>query len=116
VHAPAPLGGKPGTASAAWRSRLRRRHNVVVALRAAMAMRMRQSLAQFERAFRDETVEDRARRERLRREAAERSYRRRQERVVRRSTARFVALVSAIVATSVLVTMGMFQALAAVFS
>jgi hypothetical protein len=81
-----------------------------------MAMRMRQSLAQFERAFREETVEDRARRERLRREAAQRSYRRRQERVVRRSTARFVALVGALIATTVLVTIAMFQALAAVFS
>ena len=33
-------------------------------------MRMRQSLAQFEAAFREETVEDRERGERLRREAA----------------------------------------------
>jgi len=81
-----------------------------------MALRMRQSLAQFERAFHEEAVEDRMRRERLRREAAQRSFRRRQERVVRRSTARFVALVLAIIATTVLVTLGMFQALAAVFS
>ena len=62
-------------------------------------MRMRQSLSQFEAAFREETVEDRARRERLRAEAARRSYVRRQQRVVRHSTARFVMLVLAIIAS-----------------
>ena len=79
-------------------------------------MRMRQSIAQFEAAFREETVEDRARRERLRAEAARRSIQRRQERVVRHSTARFVALVLAIIGTTVLVTVVMFQMLALWFA
>jgi nitrate reductase beta subunit len=79
-------------------------------------MRMRQSLAQFEAAFREETVEDRQRRERLRREAAMRSYKRRQERVTRHSTARFLLLVLAIVGTTVLVTVVMFQMLALWFA
>ncbi len=75
-------------------------------------MRMRQSLAQFETAFREETVEDRERRERLRRHAARRSVQRRQQRVVRHSTARFFMLVLAIIGTTVLVTVVMFQMLA----
>ena len=79
-------------------------------------MKMRQSLAQFEAAFREETVEDRARRERLRAEAARRSIQRRQERVVRHSTARFVMLVLAIIGTPVLVTVVMFQMLALWFA
>ena len=77
---------------------------------------MRQSLAQFEAAFREETVEDRARRERLRAEAARRSIQRRQQRVVRHSTARFVALIVAMVATAVIVTLAMFQTLALLMS
>jgi hypothetical protein len=80
------------------------------------AMRMRQSLSQFEAAFREETVEDRARRERLRAEAARRSYQRRQQRVVRHSTARFVMLVLTIIGTTVLVTVVMFQMLALWFA
>jgi hypothetical protein len=79
-------------------------------------MRMRQSLSQFEAAFREETVEDRARRERLRAEAARRSYVRRQQRVVRHSTARFVMLVLTIIGTTVLVTIVMFQMLALWFA
>ena len=80
------------------------------------SMRMRQSLSQFEAAFREETVEDRARRERLRAEAARRSYQRRQQRVVRHSTARFVMLVLTIIGTTVLVTVVMFQMLALWFA
>ena len=79
-------------------------------------MRMRQSLGQFEAAFREETVEDRQRRKRLRREAARRSVQRRQERVTRHSTARFVMLVLAIIGTTVLVTVVMFQMLALWFA
>ena len=79
-------------------------------------MRMRQSLSQFEAAFREETAEDRTRRERLRAEAARRSYLRRQQRVVRHSTARFVLLVLAIIGTTVLVTVVMFQMLALWFA
>jgi anti-sigma-K factor RskA len=79
-------------------------------------MRMRQSLAQFEAAFREETVEDRLRRERLRKEAAKRSHVRRKERVVRHSNWRFVGLVATIIGTTVLVTVVMFQMLALWFA
>ena len=79
-------------------------------------MRMRQSLAQFEAAFREETVEDRMRRERLRREAAKRSHVRRKERVVRDSNFRFYGLVATIIGTAVLVTIVMFQMLALWFA
>jgi anti-sigma-K factor RskA len=79
-------------------------------------MRMRQSLAQFEAAFYEETVEDRRRRERLRREAAERSYVRRVKRRTKHGNWRFVFLMLAMVATAVLVTVVMFQTLALFFS
>jgi hypothetical protein len=75
---------------------------------------MRQSLAQFEAAFAEETVEETWRRERLRREAAERSRTRRVERVHRSGKLRFFGLVFAIIATSVIVTIVMFQTLSAV--
>ena len=56
-------------------------------------MRMRQSLAQFEAAFNDQAVEERIRRERLRRAAAVRSRIRRRERVRKSGTMRYIALV-----------------------
>jgi hypothetical protein len=74
-------------------------------------MRMRQSLAQFEAAFREETAEERAWRERLRREAAERSRVRRQQRVRKSGTLRFAFLVLTILATTVIVTIAMFETL-----
>jgi anti-sigma-K factor RskA len=73
---------------------------------------MRQSLAQFEAAFREEAVEERDRRERLRREAAARSRVRRVQRTNRNGNLRFVALVVAMVATAIIVTIAMFQTLA----
>ena len=75
-------------------------------------MRMRQSLAQFEAAFREETVEDRRRRQRLRREAVERSYSRRVQKQTKHGNMRFVALWLAMIATAVTVTIVMFQTLA----
>jgi len=75
-------------------------------------MRMRQSLAQFEAAFHHQTAEERARRERLRREAAVRSRVRRRERVRKSGTVRYVVLVTAMLGTTVLVTVAMFRALA----
>ncbi len=63
-------------------------------------MRMRQSLAQFEAAFYEETVEDRRRRERLRREAAQRSYVRRVAKRTKHGNWRFVVLLLAMVATA----------------
>ena len=76
-----------------------------------MATRMRQSLAEFERAFHEETHDDRVRRESLRRGAIMRSQQRRLERTHKRGTARFVVLVLALVATAVIVTIAMFQTL-----
>jgi hypothetical protein len=78
----------------------------------AANMKMRQSLAQFEAAFREEAVEERDRRERLRREAAVRSRQRRVQRTNRNGNLRFVALVVAMIATAVIVTVAMFQTLA----
>ena len=75
-------------------------------------MRMRQSLAQFEAAFREQTVEDRVRRDRLRAEAVQRSRTRRAERVEKHGTVRFFALVLAILVTTVVVTVVMFETLA----
>ncbi|HET8673905.1 MAG TPA: hypothetical protein VFL87_09730 [Thermoleophilaceae bacterium] len=76
-----------------------------------MALRMRQSLAEFEAAFREETVEERLRRERLRKEAAERSRVRRAQRVEKRGNMNFKVLVLVIIATTVVVTFAMFQTL-----
>jgi hypothetical protein len=76
-----------------------------------MALRMRQSLAEFEAAFREETVEERLRRERLRKEAAERSRVRRAQRLEKRGNMNFKVLVLVIIATTVVVTFAMFQTL-----
>lgn len=75
-------------------------------------MRMRQSLAEFEEAFREEAQESVARRESRRRQAAQRSRTRRGQRRERAGTLRFVGLCLAIVATAVLVTIVMFEVLA----
>jgi hypothetical protein len=74
-------------------------------------MKMRQSLAQFEAAFREEAAESVHRRERLRRQAVNRSRARRFERVEKAGTMRFVGLCLVILATTVVVTLVMFQAL-----
>ena len=73
---------------------------------------MRQSLAQFEEAFREEAAESVARREWLRKEAAQRSRMRRQERTRQQGKLRFTLLAIAIVLTAVGVTVAMFQSLA----
>ncbi len=74
-------------------------------------MRMRQSLAQFEHAFREEAEASVERRERLRREAVQRSRTRRKERVQKQGTVRFVLLCAAILGTAIGVTIAMFQTL-----
>ena len=74
-------------------------------------MKMRQSFAQFEEAFLEESQADAVRRERLRREAAVRSRDRQLQRVHKRGTLRFMMLVLMLIATAVLVTVAMFQAL-----
>ena len=75
-------------------------------------MRMRQSLAQFEAAFREEAAESVVRRERRRKQAVVRSRVRRHERVQKQGTMRFVALSLTIILTAVVVTYVMFQTLA----
>jgi hypothetical protein len=74
-------------------------------------MKMRQSSAQFEAAFREEAADSVQRRERLRQKAVHRSRARRVERVQKAGTARFVGLCLAILATTVIVTLVMFQVL-----
>jgi anti-sigma-K factor RskA len=74
-------------------------------------MRMRQSLAQLEQEFRQETELDRTRREKLRRTAAMRSRKRHRERRQRRSSVRFWLLVLSLIATAVIVTVAMFETL-----
>jgi cell division protein FtsL len=75
-------------------------------------MKMRQSLSAFEAAFREEAAESVAKREHLRRQAAQRSRMRRKERVQKVGKVRFVMLALAILATAVAVTIAMFEALA----
>jgi anti-sigma-K factor RskA len=75
-------------------------------------MRMRQSLAQFEEAFREEAAESIERRERLRKEAAQRSRVRRVQRTRKLGSLRFAFLTLAIVVTAVIVTVVMFETLA----
>jgi membrane glycosyltransferase len=74
-------------------------------------MKMRQSLAQLERAFIEESQVDRQRREALRRQAVMRSRQRQIEKVQKHSTLRFFALVLTLIATAVIVTVVMFQTL-----
>ncbi len=75
-------------------------------------MRMRQSLTQFEVAFREEAAQSVVRREHLRRQAVQRSRVRRQERVRKQGKLHFTFLALAIVATAVIVTVAMFETLA----
>ena len=79
-------------------------------------MRMRQSLHQFEAAFREEAASSVVRRERLRREAAQRSRVRRVQKTHKHGTLRFVGLIATILITTGVVTWVMFQVLASVAS
>jgi hypothetical protein len=74
-------------------------------------MKMRQSLNQLERAFVEETVLDRDRRESLRRTAERRAAKRRSERAIKQGKARFIVLSLTLVATAVVVSVVMFRAL-----
>jgi hypothetical protein len=76
-----------------------------------MALKMRQSLAQIEQAFRYEAELDQKRREHLRRKAIHRSQVRRIEREKKRGTLRFWLLVMTLVATALVVTVAMFATL-----
>ena len=75
-------------------------------------MRMRQSLAEYEAEFRDSAVEELEARERKLQQAHVRTRVRRQEKVHKRGTMRFIGLVVAIILTAVVVTVVMFQTLA----
>ena len=74
-------------------------------------MRMRQSIADIERAFVEESAEDRERRERLYREAELRARRRHAEKTHKRGSLRFFLVLMTLLGTAVLVTILMFQAL-----
>ena len=75
-------------------------------------MRMRQSFHQFEAAFRESAVEERSRSELNLHRVSQRTRQRRQQRVRKHATLRFLALVASILGTSVLVTIVMFETLA----
>ena len=74
-------------------------------------MRMRQSIAQLERAFVEEVQLDRTRRERLSETAEKRAKTRAIQKTRQRGSLRFIGLVFAMIATAVLVTIAMFQVL-----
>jgi hypothetical protein len=76
-----------------------------------MAMRMRQSLAQLEQEFRQETELDRNRRESLRRQAVHRSRSRTRDRRRAKSSVRYWLLVFSLILTAVVVTAAMFECL-----
>lgn len=91
---------------------LRRRPGTQAAGSLPASMRMRQSLADFEEAFREEAAESIVRRERLRKQAAQRSRVRRVHRRRQQGKLRFTFLALSIVITAVVVTLVMFQTLA----
>jgi hypothetical protein len=76
-----------------------------------MAMKMRQSLSQWEQDFRHEAKLDRDRREELRRQAVRRSRKRTHERARKRSSMRYWVLVLTLMATALIVTAAMFESL-----
>jgi hypothetical protein len=73
---------------------------------------MRQSLAQIEREFEQESLLDRQRREQLRRQAMKRTRVRRREKIETNQKLRFLLLVGSLMLTVVVVTWAMFQTLA----
>jgi hypothetical protein len=75
-------------------------------------MRMRQSLAQFEEAFREEAAESVERREKLRKQSAQRARVRRVQRSRKQGKLRFTLLALSLVLTAVIVTIVMFETLA----
>jgi hypothetical protein len=83
----------------------------VFAVASATPMRMRQSLAQLERAFVDEIEQDRDQAERLRREAERRTRERQLAKTHKRGSMRFGVLYLILIATAVAVTFAMFETL-----
>jgi hypothetical protein len=74
-------------------------------------MRMRQSLAQLERALVDEIEQDREQADRLRRDVELRARKRHLEKTHKRGSMRFGLLYLILVGTAVLVTVAMFETL-----
>ncbi len=74
-------------------------------------MKMRQSLADWERAFVKEITLDRRRRDSLRRTAEQRAYKREVEKRHKRGSVRFALLVATLILTAVIVTVVMFRTL-----
>ncbi len=74
-------------------------------------MKMRQSLADWERAFVKEITLDRHRRDSLRRTTEQRALKREVERRHKRGSVRFALLVLTLILTAVIVTVVMFRTL-----
>jgi hypothetical protein len=74
-------------------------------------MKMKQSLAEWERAFVEEISQDRHRRASLQRTADKRTLKREVDRRHKRGSVRFVLLVLTLVLTAVVVTVVMFRTL-----
>jgi cytochrome c-type biogenesis protein CcmH/NrfG len=74
-------------------------------------MRMRQSIAELERQFVEDAVDDRERAEMRRRHAERRTAARNREKRHKRGSLRFVLLIIVLIGTAVLVTVAMFQTL-----
>ncbi len=74
-------------------------------------MKMRQSLADWERAFVKEITLDRRRRDSLRRTAEQRAYKREVEKRHKRGSVRFALLVATLILTALVVTVVMFRTL-----
>jgi hypothetical protein len=72
---------------------------------------MRQSLAEWERAFVREISLDRRRREELRQTTEQRAFKREVDRKHKRGSVRFALLVLALIMTAVIVTIAMFRTL-----
>lgn len=77
---------------------------------------MRQSIAEYERAFLEHTHLDREHRQQMRARAVRRTHVRRHERNTQGQFRRFVVLSFVLVATVVLVSIAMFETLAAIMS
>ncbi|MCW3010165.1 MAG: hypothetical protein JWO90_569 [Solirubrobacterales bacterium] len=74
-------------------------------------MALRESLAQFEQAFVEETYAHREQREAVERQVAARADERRRAKVHRHGSLRFALLVLVLIGTAVLVTVAMFETL-----
>ena len=75
------------------------------------AMKMRQSIAEWERAFVKEVTLDRHRRDSLRRTSEQRAFKREVQRRHKRGSVRFVLLVLTLMLTAAVVTVVMFRTL-----